>query len=81
MSTYRLIDAERAHLPVSLLCRMLGVSRSGYYAWRERPPLSRSREDAILTEQIREVHEHSRETCVYPWVHAELRACGIDCGR
>jgi putative transposase len=81
VSLFRFIDAERAHLPVSLLCRMLGVSRSGYYTWRERPPSRRSREDAILTEKIREVHEPSRQTYGYPRVHAELRALGIDCGR
>jgi putative transposase len=77
----RFVDAERAHLPVSLLCRMLGVSRSGYYAWRSRPPSKRSREDVALTEKIREVHERSRGTYGYPRVHAELRALGIGCGR
>ena len=34
MSSYRLIDAEKATYPVSMLCRVLKVSRSGYYAWR-----------------------------------------------
>ncbi len=81
MNLFGFIDAERACLPVALLCRMLGVSRSGYYAWRERPPSRRSRQDAVLTEKIRDVHERSRETYGYPRVHAELRALGIDCGR
>ncbi len=81
MNLFGFIDAERAYLPVSLLCRMLGVSRSGYYAWRERPPSRRSREDTVLAEKIREVHERSRETYGYPRVHAELRALGIGCGR
>ncbi len=81
MNLNRFVDAERAHLPVSLLCRMLGVSRSGYYAWRSRPPSKRSREDVALTEKIREVHERSRGTYGYPRVHAELRALGIGCGR
>ncbi len=81
MNLFRFIDAERAYLPVSLLCRVLGVSRGGYYAWRERLPSRRSREDAILTGKIREVHERSRETYGYPRVHAELRALGERCGR
>jgi putative transposase len=52
VNLFRFIDAERAHLPVALLCRMLGVSRSGYYAWRSRPPSMRSRQDATLTAKI-----------------------------
>jgi putative transposase len=74
VSVFRLIDAERVNYPVAALCRMLGVSKSGYYAWRSRPPSKRSREDAILTEKIREIHSRSRETYGYPRVHAELRA-------
>ena len=81
MNLFRFIDAERAHLPVSLLCRMLEISRSGYYAWRERPPSRRSHQDAALAEKVREVHERSRETYGYPRVHAELRALGVRCGR
>lgn len=81
MNLFRFIDAEKAYLPVSLLCRVLGVSRSGYYAWRERPPSRRSREDAALTERIERIHLRSRETYGYPRVHAELRALGVRCGR
>jgi len=53
--------------------RMLGVSKkSGYYAWRSRPPSERRRQDALLTEKIREIHSRSRETYDgYPRVHAE----------
>lgn len=78
---FRFVDAEKARFPVSLLCRMLGVSKSGYYAWKMRPPSKRSREDAVLLEKIRQVHERSRSTYGYPRVHAELRALGIRCGR
>jgi hypothetical protein len=48
---FRLIDQENAHHAVSLLCRVLGVSRAGYYAWMRRPPSARARTDAELTAQ------------------------------
>jgi putative transposase len=60
---------------------MLGVSKSGYYAWKNRPPSKRSREDAVLSARIVEIHHRSRETYGYPRVHAELRALGASCGR
>jgi len=70
--SFRFIDAEKARLPVSLLCKMVEVSKSGYYAWKSRPPSRRSREDAVRTEKSREIHHRSRDTYGYPRVHAEL---------
>ena len=81
MSIFRFIDAEKADYPVTALCRMLGVSKSGYYAWRSRPPSGRRRRDAPLIEKIRQIHSRSRETYGYPRVHAELRSLGVKCGR
>jgi putative transposase len=81
VNLFRFIDAERAYLPVALLCRMLGVSRSGYYAWRSRPPSMRSRQDVTLTAKIGEIHRRSRETYGSPRVHAELKALGTRCSR
>jgi transposase-like protein len=73
VSLYRFIDAERAHLRVALLCGMVGVSRSGYYAWRiSRPPSMRGRRDATLTAKIREIHRRSRQTYGSPRVYAEF---------
>jgi putative transposase len=60
---------------------MLGVSRSGYYDWRNRPPSRRSREDATLAGKIDQIHRRSRQTYGSPRVHAELRAIGIRCSR
>jgi putative transposase len=73
MSCYRLIDAEKAHHPVSHLARVLGVARAGYYAWASRPPSQRTLDDAYLGEQIRQIHARSRGTYGAPRVHAELR--------
>jgi len=81
VNLFGFIDAERACLPVALVCRMLGVSRSGYYAWKGRPPSKRNRENDALTGMIREIHERSRRTYGSPRVHAELRALGTRCGR
>jgi putative transposase len=81
VSSYHLIEAERTSFPVQFMCRMLGVSRSGYHDWRGRPPSARNQADGALTEKIREIHERSRHTYGSPRVHAELRALGTRCGR
>ncbi len=74
------MEAEKAVYSVSSLCRVLGVSKSGYYAWRGRGPSRRAVEDAALLEQILAIHEASRGTYGVPRVHAELRrAHGIHC--
>ena len=81
MSAYRLIEAKRTSFSVGLMCRMLGVSRSGYYDWRKRAPSSRSRRDGDLTGKIVEIHQRSRGTYGSPRVHAELRSVGVRCSR
>ena len=82
MSRYRFIAAEQAHHPVALLCRVLGVSRSGYYAWRGRPASSRAIADRALTETIGQIHAKSRGTYGAPRVHAELALeHRVRCGR
>ena len=82
MSCYRFIDAEKASYPVSALCRVLrrfqgAATTSGKTV---RPPRE-TRENATLTERIREIHQSSRGTYGYLRVHAELRALGVRCNR
>lgn len=68
-----MISAERASFPVSLMCQVLGVSRSGYYGWANGVPSDRTLSDAWLTEKIREIHERTRGVYGARRVHAELR--------
>ncbi len=75
------MEAEKANFPVAVLCRLLGVSRSGYYAWRQRPPSARARADQGLSRRIREIHEQSRGTYGTPRIWAELHHAGVACSR
>ena len=59
-------------LPTGLVCRVVGVSVSGFYAWRKRRPSARSVRHAMLGEAIREIHDASRRTYGARRVHAEL---------
>ncbi len=63
------------------MCRVLGVSESGYHGWRIRPPSKRARADGELLEVIRVIHDTSRQTYGAPRVHAELSADGVCVGR
>ena len=64
-----------------MMCRLLEVSTSGYYAWLKRPRSKRSREDAILTDRIRWIYLRSRSTYGAPRVYEELRDEGVRVGR
>lgn len=78
---FGLIDAKKSQHPVSLLCSVLGVSRAGYYAWKDRSPSPRAMRDAQLSEQIAEIHDESQGTYGWPRVHAELRHRGVRASR
>ena len=78
---YRFVAAQKASHSVKTLCRVLGVSRSGFHAWERRAPSNRALADAWLVEKIRQVHVSSRGTYGSPRVHAELRFDGVRVGR
>jgi len=73
VSVYRLISAEKARTPISVICDLLGVSRSGYYDWATRAPSDRQLTDAWLTEKIREIWKENKKVYGSPRIHAELR--------
>jgi putative transposase len=64
-----------------MMCRLLDVSTSGYYAWLKRPPSKRSREDEILTEKIRHYHRISDGTYGAPRIHKDLQEEGVKVGQ
>ncbi len=72
---------HQAEYPIATMCRLLGVSSSGYHAWVKRRPSRRSESDVALTAEIRVAHEASGGTYGVPRVHAELAAKGIHAGR
>jgi putative transposase len=74
------VKANQATYPVASMCRMLGVSTSGFYAWRNRAPSARARSDAQLLERIGDIHKRSRHTYGKPRVHAELSEQGLRVG-
>ena len=75
------MEQEKASHHIATLCRVLGVSSSGYYAWCDRPLSMRARMDQALLDQIQAIHERSRGTYGTPRIHAELQAQGVRCGR
>ncbi len=60
------MTANQAMFAISTMCKSFGVSRAGYYAWRERAPSARSLADAVLMERIKAIHKVSRETGACP---------------
>jgi putative transposase len=74
---FRFVAAESAQHSVSLLCRLVGVSRQGFYQWRDRPESRRRRQDQQLKQLIGAAFARSWRTYGVPRMHAELRGQGI----
>ncbi len=72
MRVFPFIHTEKAHFPIVRMCRVLGVSRTGYHAWAKRAVSARAGADARLTATICAIHRTSRGTYGAPRVHAEL---------
>lgn len=78
---YQFIAQHRQEYAITLMCRVLEVSVSGYYAWLKRPPSRHSREDASLAKKVKEVFQTYRGVYGSPRVHAEVHDQGIKCAR
>ena len=78
---YAFIAAQDGRFRIGTICRVLGVSRSGYYASQVRPESDRARKNVQLLTRIREVHAESRDTYGSPRVHIRLRQTGETCSR
>ena len=75
------MSENQAAYPITTMCRLLGVSSSGYHAWVKRQPSRRAETDAALTADIRAAHAASHDTYGAPRIHAELAGNGIRVGR
>ena len=75
------MKVHQAEFPLTAICRVLGLSTSGYYDWKKRPPSERERRDEALQSRIEAVWRDSRETYGRPRIHAALRARGERVGQ
>jgi putative transposase len=78
---YKFIEAHTQEYPICLMCQVLDVSVSGYYAWRKRPMSHRAKSNQLLLQQIKGSHQGSYGTYGSPRVHADLVSQGLGCGR
>ena len=81
MSCFRFIAAEKTNHSISLMCRVLEVSRSGFHAWEQRPPSERALADAALTERIRGMYARSRDSYGARRIYLDLRDEEVRVGR
>ena len=73
--------ANQARFSIARMARVLGVSPSGFHAWREREPSKRAQSDEVLKACIGDIHQRSRGTYGAPRIHAELAEDGIRVAR
>ncbi len=75
------IEEVKAGFPVALMCRVLKVSRAGFYAWRSRPAATRTRQDQVLAAVVATIYTNNRGCYGSPRVRVELRERGHCVGR
>lgn len=78
---FAFVASREVAFPVSAVCRVLGVTKSGFYAWKKRPKPERAKRDAQLAATVAGVHQKSRRTYGSPRVHRELKARGVRVGK
>ena len=81
MTRFAFVDREKALYDVTVLCSLMKVSRSGFYAWASRPKSSRALADEVLTVQIRAAFEANRKVYGSPRIHRELADEDVRVGR
>lgn len=81
MTRFAFVDREKAFHDIAVLCRLLRVSRSGFYAWVARPPSAREVADGVLTAQIQDAFDANRKVYGAPRIHAELADADVHVGR
>lgn len=77
---YTFIAAHETEFQIRRMCRVLGVQRSGYYAWRKRTPSTREQANLALLRLIQAEHKTSRKTYGSPRIHLALHRQGVACG-
>jgi len=78
---FAFIQAHARIFRVTTMCRVLEVSKAGYYAWRARPLCARVKDDHVLYGKVKAIHERTRCRYGSPRIHRELRTTGTHCGR
>jgi putative transposase len=78
---FTFIQAHARIFHIATMCRVLEVSRAGYYAWRARPLCNRVKDDRVLTAKIQEIQTRVRSSYGSPRTHQELKGLGFKCGR
>ena len=78
---FRFIEKHKNKYTIGRICALLGVSRSGYYAWKNRKPSHREQINQALIDHIRTIHKISRKAYGSPRVYAQLKKQGIPCNQ
>ncbi len=78
--SFKLVDEAKKKFPVHRLCRILGISPGGYFAWKGRPACRRQHEDIVLPAHVQSTFALSNDTYGSPRITRDLRDNGLDIG-